>query len=135
MKLRRLCDLHRPTFEIMIHCGGTIGSIIPDLIAIGLGVLDSIHPMAAGVDPYYIKREFGKDLRLHGTVDVQGLLPFGKPQQIKDAVKRNDISRGFIGLTLGSSHGVQPEILVESIVALNEAADEMSSVHTSGQLI
>jgi len=110
----------------MIHCDGAIKDIIPDLIEIGLDVLDPVQPMAAGMDPYNIKKEFGEDLCLHGTVDVQGLLPFGTPQRIKDEVKRQiEVLGEGSGFILGPSHCVQPGVPLENILAVYEAADEM----------
>ncbi|MCL5102986.1 MAG: hypothetical protein M1133_02565 [Armatimonadetes bacterium] len=110
----------------MIHCDGAICEIIPDLIDMGLDVLDPIQPMATGMDAYRIKREFGKDLCLHGTVDVQGLLPFGQPSRIKDEVKRQiEVLGEGSGFILAPSHCIQPGVPVENIVAIYEAADEM----------
>ncbi|MBI2842318.1 MAG: hypothetical protein HYX78_02855 [Armatimonadetes bacterium] len=109
-----------------LHSCGAIRDIIPDLIEIGLDVLDPVQPTAAGMDPYQIKREFGKDLCLHGTIDVQGLLPFGKAAQVKDEVKRQiEVLGEGSGFILAPSHCIQPGAPIENIIAIYEAADEM----------
>jgi len=53
-----------PALKIAYHCDGTIQPIIPDLIEIGLDVLNPIQPLA--MDPAEIKRKFGKHLAFWG---------------------------------------------------------------------
>jgi len=113
--------------RIMIHSDGAIREIIPNLINFGLDVLDPAQPMAEGMDPYEIKREFGRDLCIHGTIDVQELLPFGTPAKVKDEVKRQiEILGKDSGFILAPSHCIQPGVPTENIKAIYEAADEMS---------
>jgi uroporphyrinogen decarboxylase len=53
--------------------------------------VDGIHPLqakAAGMDAVTLSREFGRDLVFMGGVDTQQLLPFGKPKEIMEEVRR-----------------------------------------------
>ena len=74
-----------PALKIAYHCDGTIQPIIPDLIEIGLDVLNPIQPLA--MDPAEIKRKYGQHLAFWGTVDVQHTFPFGTPQDVDDEVR------------------------------------------------
>ena len=56
------------------HTCGNVFDIIPDLIEIGLDVLQSLQPEAMPV--YEIKTQYGRNLRLWGGLGTQQLLPF-----------------------------------------------------------
>lgn len=70
------------------HCCGSIVDIIPDLIEIGLDVLESVQPEAAGMNPYALKRQFGSDLTFWGGLGSQSTIPFGTPDTIRAEVAR-----------------------------------------------
>ena len=58
-----------------------------------------------------------------GGIDVSQLLPFGKPQEVKDAVKKAiDNAEGRI--MIGSSTEVHNEVPLENFIALREAVLE-----------
>ena len=57
------------------HCCGALRSIIPDLIEMGLDVLNPIQCDCVGMNPAELKRDFGKDLAFMGGVDTIELLP------------------------------------------------------------
>jgi len=109
----------------MLHCDGATRAIIPDLIGMGLDVLDPAQPLAEGMDPYEIKQEFGKDLCIHGTMDVQRLLPFGAASEVEREVRRQiEVLGQGSGFILAPSHCIQPGTPVENILAMYRAADE-----------
>ena len=51
---------------VAYHCCGALRPIIPDLIEIGLDVLNPVQCNCPGMDPLELKREFGRDLLVHG---------------------------------------------------------------------
>ena len=112
-----------PALKIAYHCDGTIQPIIPDLIEIGLDVLNPIQPLA--MDPAEIKRKYGKHLAFWGTVDVQHTFPFGTPQEVADEVRERlrTVAPGG-GLILCSAHRVQPGTPLANIEAYYRAARE-----------
>ena len=86
-QVARLIDrIHTAGKIAMIHCCGNCSEILPDLIEIGLDVLESIQPEA--MDPYVLKRTFGSEITFWGGLGSQTLIPFGTPAQIKDEVRR-----------------------------------------------
>jgi len=75
--------------EIIIayHSCGSIMPIIEDLIEVGVEVLNPIQPQAAGMDLAFLKEKYGNQLAFFGGVDVQGVLPQGTPEEVKEEVE------------------------------------------------
>lgn len=121
--LRDLIDLAK-TFDLktMLHTCGAVRELIPDLIEIGLDILNPIQTRAKGMDPKELKREFGKDICFHGAMDVQKTLPFGTPEEIKRTVNFHvkTLGKGG-GFILAPSHNLQLDIPIDNILAMYEA--------------
>ena len=64
-----------PDVKVAYHSDGNISPIIPDLIEIGLDVLNPIQPRS--MDPEKVKKEYGDKLCFWGSLDEQYTLPFG----------------------------------------------------------
>jgi uroporphyrinogen decarboxylase len=109
-----------PQIKIAYHTDGVVYPIIPDLIEIGLDVLNPIQPMA--MDPVKLKNEYGKNLCFWGSIDIQQTLPFGTPEQVKAEVitRLKTIGRGG-GLLIGPTHNIQLDTPLENLWALVEA--------------
>jgi uroporphyrinogen decarboxylase len=107
------------------HCCGAIRPIIPDLIEIGLDVLNPIQCNCPGMDPLELKREFGKKLSFMGGVDTQNLLPHGTPREVYAATRRlvEGMTTDGGGYILAASHTVPPETPTDNIFAMYAAAD------------
>lgn len=113
----------QPNVKLAWHSCGSILSIIPDFIELGLDILNPIQPLAKGMDPVFLKREYGKDLTFFGGIDVQELLPRGTPESIKDEVRRRiGILGKDGGYIVAPAHNIQPDTPVENVLALFEAA-------------
>jgi len=107
--------------RVRYHSCGGVRDIIPDLIDIGLEVLNPFQPLAAGMEPVALKRDFGKHLTFHGGIDMQELLPHATVQQVRDETKRLlDILNQDGGWIACSSHNLQPDTPPENIVAMYE---------------
>ena len=66
-------------------CGGVL-PIIPDMVEIGFDVLNPIQPLARGMDPEKLGKEFGKDITFYGGIDEQETLPGGTSLDVKNEV-------------------------------------------------
>ena len=77
----------RPDAKIILHSCGSIYDFIPDLIDIGVQVLNPVQPLARNMEPWRLKKEFGKDVSFLGGFDVQKLLPLGTEENIREGVK------------------------------------------------
>ena len=109
---------------VAFHSCGTIRPIIPDLIEIGVDVLNPIQCNCPGMSPLELKKEFGKDLAFMGGVDTQGVLPHGTADQVRKATA--ELLEGMTadggGYILAASHTIPPETPDENIFALYHEA-------------
>jgi uroporphyrinogen decarboxylase len=105
------------------HSCGSVRELIPDLIDVGVDVLDPVQVTAAGMDPAELKAEFGDQLCFSGGVDEQELLPRGSPEEVARGVRDliGVMSPGG-GFFLGSTHNFQTDIPTANIVAMYAAA-------------
>jgi uroporphyrinogen decarboxylase len=107
----------------MYHCDGAIYPLIPELIELGIDVLNPIQPDLEGMDPRQLKSEFGERLVFHGGIDIVRLLSQGTPEQvIAEVLDRVDVLGESGGYILCSAHHIQPDTPVENIVALYDVA-------------
>jgi len=111
--------------KIYRHSCGSVYDIIPDLIEIGVEILNPVQPMAKNMEPWRLKKEFGKDLTFCGGIDIQELLPGGTTEEVKVGTKKTiETYAPGGGYILGPSHNIEPDTPPENIVAMYEAAQE-----------
>ena len=111
-----------PDIKLAWHSCGSIVPIIPDFIEVGLDILNPIQPRAKGMEPHFLKREYGRDLVFFGGLDIQDLLPRGTVQQVKDEVHRLvEILGEGGGYILAPAHNVQDDTPTENVLAIFEA--------------
>ena len=115
----------RPEAKIILHSCGSVYDAIPDLIEIGVDVLNPVQPLARNMEPWRLKKEFGNDISFLGGFDIQRLLPKGTIEQIREGAKKliqeYAHNGGFIFAT---SHNIEPDTPPENIVAAFDAAYE-----------
>lgn len=106
-----------PQVKVAYHSDGAIYPIIPELIEIGLDVLNPIQP--ACMDPARLKREYGDRLCFWGSMDEQRTLPFGTPQEVQAEVLQRLKTIGQDGgLILSPTHHVQLDTPLENFWAM-----------------
>jgi uroporphyrinogen-III decarboxylase len=109
-----------PRLKVAYHSDGQIYPIIPDLIEVGVDVLNPVQPRS--MDPARLKRDFGDSLCFWGSIDEQGTLPFGSPDDVRREVQeRLDTIGRDGGLIIGPTHHVQLDTPVENLLALVDA--------------
>ena len=108
-----------PALKVAYHSDGDISMIIPELIEIGLDVLNPIQP--ACLNPARLKEQYGDRLCFWGSIDEQHTLPFGTPAEVADEVRTRlaTIGKGG-GLILGPTHHVQLDTPLENFWAIIE---------------
>ncbi|MEW6227319.1 MAG: uroporphyrinogen decarboxylase family protein [Bacillota bacterium] len=111
--------------RFFLHSDGSIEAIIPDLIEIGIDMLNPIQPECT--DPLDIKRKYGDHLVLHGTISLQRTLTMGTPEEVRAEVQKRVEECGQDGgLILAPSNVVTDDVPVENIVALYDSVQEMA---------
>jgi len=109
-----------PHVKILFHSCGAIRPIIPDLIEVGIDILNPIQIGAKGMNPIELKKNFGKDLSFWGGgVDTQNVLDKGKPQEIRNHVGRNIESLASEGgYVFSTDQIIQPNVSPENIMIM-----------------
>jgi len=112
-----------PNILISYHSDGYIEPFIPELIEIGLDVLNPIQPEC--MDPAAIKRRYGDRLAFFGTIGTQTTFPFGSPEDMRQEIRQRieTVGKGG-GLILAPSHMLEPDVPWQNILAFFEAARE-----------
>lgn len=112
-----------PDILIWYHSDGNIAEIIPELIDVGLDILNPIQPEC--LSPDMVKREYGSSLSFWGVVGTQQLMPFGSPSDVKKEIQRLISVVGKNGgLCLAPTHILEPEVPIANIKAMVEAVEE-----------
>lgn len=108
---------------VFFHSCGSVRKILPDLIEIGVEILNPVQTTAAGMEPAALKRDFGKDVSFWGGgVDTQGVLPRGTPAEVRDDVRRNvDALAPGGGFVFCTVHNIQADVPPENVLAMVEA--------------
>ncbi len=123
--LRRVADVGtRRGLPVAYHCCGALRDIIPDLIEIGVSILNPVQCNCPGMEPLSLKREFGRQLTFMGGVDTQGVLPNGTEAEVRQATARliEGMTSDGGGYILAASHTIPPETPDENIFAMYDVA-------------
>ena len=114
------------------HSDGAIRKIIPDLIDVGMDVLNPVQWRCKGMAREGLKADFGGSLVFHGAVDNQQTIPFGTAEDVRREVRENlEILGGGVGVDyeggyiIAPCHNIQAVGPAENVVALYEAGYEM----------
>ena len=118
--IREMCDrIHSLGGRVLYHSCGMMRSFIPELLHLGIDVLDPIQPVGPEMQPESLKAEFGDRLCFHGGIDMQNLLPHATPDQVAAEVRRYcDVLGTGGGYILGPAHLFQPDVPPENIWAV-----------------
>lgn len=80
------CDiLHSRGKYAFMHSDGNIESIYPDLIEIGV---DAINSQLFCMNMEMLGEEYAGKIAFWGEIDRQHIIPFGKPEEVRNAVRR-----------------------------------------------
>ncbi|MBN2557588.1 MAG: hypothetical protein JXB33_02395 [Clostridia bacterium] len=129
-------EVYKPSYEklfrrirdngmkVFMHLCGHVTEIIPDLMEIGLSVLNPVQPQA--MDVRELSERFGGKLCFYGGVDIQGTMVHGSPEDVREEVRRLvDLFGSFNGgYICSTSHSIMPETPLDNIIALFGALKE-----------
>ncbi len=111
--------------KFMYHTDGTVTPVIEDIIEMGVDILNPIQTSALGMDTDVLKELYRGRLCFHGAIDVQMMLPFSTPEEVRyDVAKRiYHLGRGG-GFILAPCHNIGSDVPPENIEAMYFAAKE-----------
>jgi len=138
---RQLKPFHKEMFDyihartdakIFFHSCGSIRALIPDLIEIGVDILNPVQVSAANMDSAELKREFGQDICFWGGgVDTQNAFDdTHTPDIVRADVHRRveDLKPGG-GFVFNTVHNIQGNVPPENIMAMWETLQEYGVYH------
>ncbi len=106
---------------ISYHSDGNITQAIPELIYLGIDMINPVQPEA--MEPGPIVRDFKDRLGFWGIIGTQSTLPFGSPEEVREKVKEcAEWCRGGAKIVVAPTHVVEPDVSPENIRAFIETA-------------
>ncbi|MBN1299378.1 MAG: hypothetical protein JW997_06810 [Actinobacteria bacterium] len=101
------------------HVCGSVHEFMPYMIDAGIDVFDVVQTSARNMDLETIYKLYGRNVCIHGGVDVQKVLLNKKPSEIKaEVAKIKDLWGTRGGVIIAPSHMILPETPVENILAV-----------------
>jgi uroporphyrinogen decarboxylase len=111
------------------HNDGAIRPLLPELIEMGIDILNPVQWRCRGMEREGLARDFGQAVVFHGAVDNQWTLPFGTPAEVRRQVAENiDILAKGKGYIVSPCHNIQPNTSTENILALYDAVREFGQL-------
>lgn len=110
------------------HSCGAVESFMDSFIRAGFDIINPVQINATGMDPMKLKQRYGRNLVFWGGgVDTQKMLPFGKPEEVREQVLRTcEIFNKDGGFVFNTVHNIQANVPVENVVAMLEAIQEFN---------
>lgn len=111
-----------PQAKIVFHTDGNVHPLIPDLIDVGVDVLNPIQPSARLMDSFKLKAEFGDRLAFHGAMDVQTVLNKDEAtvrEDVRTRIRALGPGGGFI---VAPANHIQHDIPPENVAAMYDEA-------------
>ena len=113
----------KPDLRILYHSDGYFEPIIADLMEIGVNAINPLQP--DHMDAVKIRREYGTQLALWGTVGWQTTFSFAKPAEIRQEVQLRIETLGRAGLILCPAYDIdEPDIPWGNVAAFLRAVQE-----------
>lgn len=124
-RLKRLIDMAKEfNIKVFHHDDGAMRLFLPDLIEIGIDILNPVQWACPGMELEALKKDFGRNVCFHGGVENQKILPFGTPEEVRAEVRNNidNLANDNTGYILASCHNLQPNTPIENILAMYDEA-------------
>ena len=129
---------HKPRFKkyfelakqagltVFYHTDGASRVFLPELIELGIDILNPIQWRCPGMEREGLKADFGDRVIFHGGVDNQHTLPFGTARDVRDEVAKCYETLGAGGgYICAPCHNIQPNTPVENILAMYDAVKQV----------
>jgi uroporphyrinogen decarboxylase len=126
---------HRKVYEyirthtsarLFLHSCGAIAELLPDLIEIGVQIINPVQISAKGMQPERLKRDFGDALTFWGGgCDTQEVLPRGTPAEVRaEVASRVRAFKPRGGFVFTQVHNILDLVPPENVRALYAAGYE-----------
>jgi uroporphyrinogen decarboxylase len=115
---------HAKGIKAELHSCGDVNPFVPELVSMGLDALNPLE-VKAGMDPLKLKREYGKDLVLHGGINA---VLWDKPGEICSDMERlvPELMQDG-GYIFSSDHSVPDSVSLDSFRQITGLAKHLGS--------
>lgn len=129
-RYRILCDYVKKhsNMKIFMHSCGSIKQFIPDLIDLGIDILNPVQTNCFQMDLVTLKNEFGKDITFWGGgVDTSSIISTGTPKDVRrDVLIRCEILSRDGGFVFAPIHNILSDVPPENVMAVYNAVNEFN---------
>lgn len=109
--------------KVYLHTDGSVYAFLPDLIEVGIEIINPVQKECRNMELSRLKREFGHHLTFWGASVCTKTLEFGSTdevcQEARQSIRELAHDGGYV---FGPIHNIQPGVPPENIVALFETA-------------
>ena len=129
--IRRFIGLAREFgLKVFHHDDGAVRAFLPDLVEMGIDILNPVQWRCPGMEMEGLKRDFGRELVFHGAIDNQQTLPFGTEADVRAEVRRaiDTLASDHTGYILAPCHNLQANTPLENILAMYDEAHRYGRV-------
>jgi len=118
--------------KIMMHSCGSITSLLPDMIEVGLDAVNPVQTSCLKMEPENLKSMFKDQITFWGGgCNTQKVLPTGTPEEVRQDVFHNlDVMFPGGGFVFQQIHNIQADVSPENIVAMFDAVAEWNKIHS-----
>ena len=115
---------HKRGIKAHLHSCGDVRPFVPELISMGLDALNPLE-VKAGMNPIELKREYGKDLVLHGGINA---VLWDQPEAIREEMQRVvPVVKESGGYIFSSDHSVPSTVSLEDFRRITDLAKELGA--------
>lgn len=119
----------KANLPVFHHSCGDVRVIIPNMLEIGLDVLNPVQPQAMPIEE--LAKEYGRDLTFWGGISTQKTLPFGTKEEVEEEVlkciKTLGRNNGYI---VGPSHDMTSDIPLKNFDAFLNAVEKYNKIRS-----
>jgi len=110
--------------RVFHHDDGAMRTFLPDLVEMGIDILNPVQRTCPGMELAPLKRDFGARVCFHGGIENQKILPFGTPDDVRAEVRHciDALAGDGTGYILAPCHNLQSLTPVENIIAMYDEA-------------
>jgi uroporphyrinogen decarboxylase len=115
---------HAKGIKVEMHSCGDVRPFVPDLIEIGIDLLNPIE-VKAGMDPAWLKQTYGDKLAFHGGLNAA---LFTQPQQLWEQMRQViPVMKQGGGYVLSSDHSVPDSVSLKEFGEFVSLAKQLGS--------
>lgn len=108
---------------VILHSDGYLYDALDAIVDCGFDAIQSLQP-SAGMDIEKVKKNYGDKLCLIGNMDLDQLLPFGTPEEVRAEAKRLAEVAGPEGFMLSTCNVLTDMVKVENAKAMYHFDEE-----------